>query len=302
MSGIKIDLIDYLGWKDSIRISNGLVELVVLTQVGIRIIHYGYLGEENMLFINDEQKGSAGGDGWKHYGGHRLWHSPQVGYRCNEPDNEKVTHSIFENGVILTQNTEPTAKIQKVMKISLDENSTRVSIQHQLINRNVWPVTLSAWALTMLGTNGISYIPICQRDTMFLPNFNLVSWPFTHLGDKRMTISDKYISVVFDASCEPWFKIGISNQDGWASYFVNGNVFVKKFEHHEDERYPDFGCSYETYTDKMIFELESLSPLRTIDQDESLLHQEEWFLAKAEKRPETADEFDSLYLHIIESL
>ena len=37
----------YKGWRDCVRVSNGLVDLVTLAEAGPRIIRFGFVGEEN---------------------------------------------------------------------------------------------------------------------------------------------------------------------------------------------------------------------------------------------------------------
>lgn len=46
---ISIVKINYKGWCNSFRVSNGKLELVVLADVGPRIIRYGFVGDVNQL-------------------------------------------------------------------------------------------------------------------------------------------------------------------------------------------------------------------------------------------------------------
>ena len=54
MSGIvhaevKVEKIEYKGWHNCYRVSNGEVELVVTGDVGPRIIRFGFVGGQNLL-------------------------------------------------------------------------------------------------------------------------------------------------------------------------------------------------------------------------------------------------------------
>jgi hypothetical protein len=52
---------------------------------------------------------------------------------------------------------------------------------------------------------------------------------------------------------------------------------VKRFDAAgEPAAYPDFGCSYETFTNADILELETLGPVVTLAPGESLTHTERW--------------------------
>src|SRR5690349_10985616 len=43
-AAVKIEKTEYGGWPNCYRISNGEVELIVTTDVGPRIMHYGFVG------------------------------------------------------------------------------------------------------------------------------------------------------------------------------------------------------------------------------------------------------------------
>src|SRR2546430_2124605 len=73
-----VEKISYRGWKNAYRISNATVELIVLADVGPRIIWYGFVGGDNILHEVAADAGLSGGSEFHLYGGHRLWVSPEV--------------------------------------------------------------------------------------------------------------------------------------------------------------------------------------------------------------------------------
>jgi hypothetical protein len=73
-------------------------------------------------------------------------------------------------------------------------------------------------------------------------------------------------------------KVGFVVTDGWAAYARDGHLFVKKFSYFEGERYPDFGCSVEVFTDADMLELETLGPLARLQPGDTVEHIEHWFL------------------------
>src|SRR5207244_6899011 len=83
----ELQKIDYSGWANSYRLTNGRIELVVTTAIGPRIIHFGFVGGENELKVFDEMRGKSNGAHWHPYGGHRLWHAPEQNPRTYYPDN-----------------------------------------------------------------------------------------------------------------------------------------------------------------------------------------------------------------------
>ncbi len=74
--------------------------------------------------------------------------------------------------------------------------------------------------------------------------------------------------------------LGLYNPSGWAGYFRNGHLFVKRAAVERGGTYPDFGCNFETYTEPGFLELETLGPLRTLNRDETAEHIEHWWLFK----------------------
>ena len=69
-----VERIAYGGWDECYRLSNGIVEVVATAQVGPRLIRFGFVGGANEFAEFADQLGKVGGDEWRIYGGHRLWH------------------------------------------------------------------------------------------------------------------------------------------------------------------------------------------------------------------------------------
>ena len=278
MAEVSVQRISYSGWGNCIQIKNDIVDLIVTVDVGPRIIRYGFGGRENELCEVESTMGARGGDEWKIYGGHRLWHSPEDKRRTYEPDNEPVAWEEIANGIRTKQNIEPRSGIGKEMEISLSYNSTSVTILHRLTNKGTWPVELSVWSISAMATGGKEIVPFSQRDTGLLPNRLMSLWPYTELDDHRICFGKKYIVLQQDPGMKHPLKIGISNENGWAVYFNHAHLFVKYFTHYMKARYPDFGVSYETYVNDFMLEMETLSPLIVLEPNSYVEHTEKWEL------------------------
>lgn len=277
---VKINKVSYGGWSECLQLTNGEVEAIVTTMVGPRIIRYGFCGGENMLHEISEHLGDTNSEKWLMYGGHRLWHSPQVGTRPNEPDNKPIKYEIRGAKVYLDQGIETLAKIGKKMEIEMHSDGS-LTVTHSMCNYNAWPVELSIWPLTVMSQGGVAVVPIPQNNTRSMPNCTIARWPFTKLNDKRLTFYEKYMTLRQDTSNKDIFKIGYLNVDGWGAYFNKGMAFIKKADHIANAVYPDCGSSYELYTDAVILEVESLSPLVKLDLEETITHVETWNLLEA---------------------
>lgn len=290
MTDVMIQMIPYSGWEHCVHISNGIVDLIVTTDVGPRIIRYGFLEQANEMCQVAAMQGKTGGDEWRIYGGHRLWHSPEAKPRSYEPDNSPVVWETIPNGIRTIQKIEPKALMKKEMEITLAPDSTKVKILHRITNTGLWPVTLSAWALSVMAPGGKEVVPQSQRDTGLLGNRVLALWPYTNMQDHRVYWGRKFIALQQDPNMEPPFKFGFTNEDGWAAYFNHNHLFVKYYTHQIEASYPDYGVSYETYTTDFMLEMESLSPLTHIQPDGKVEHLEKWELFDDISMPANCDE------------
>lgn len=292
---VKVEKIPYGGWNNCYRIFNNTVEVVVTSDVGPRIIRYGFIGRFNVMCEKEDQMGKSGGDEWMIYGGHRLWHSPEHEIRSYCPDNFPVDVQIIENGIKVSQPVEKTTMIKKDIEVVLDDESSKVYLKHTLTNYNLWDVELAAWALTVVAPGGLEVVPQETLDTLLLPNRMLSLWPYTDMSDKRVQWGSRYIFLQHDSKAIKPFKFGISNTNGWAAYFNNDDMFVKKFSPLEDMVYPDYSASmYETYTCDFMTEMESLSPLMLLGPKEKIEHNEQWELFSDVKPPKNEEEMDKI--------
>ncbi len=300
---VKVELCEYNGWKDCVRISNDRVEVIAATQIGPRVLRFAFPGDNNIFYEKEGQQGLTGGGEWRIYGGHRLWHGPQIGFRPNEPDNEEITYELLKDGVILTGNRETVSGMRKQLTIRIPSDGAGAEVLHEITNQTVWPAELTAWALSVMAGGGIAIWPNAKRDTGFLPNQALVTWPYTNLEDSRLNIYRDYMSLRQDGRIKDWFKAGTGNTEGWAAYLLGKTVFLKKYGHIGGADYSDMGSSFEIYTDSDIMELESLSPLVKLHPGETLKHSESWRLLTAEElRLNTLAEGKALQDSLYESI
>ncbi len=278
MTDVSVKKISYGGWDNCVQITNGIVDLIVTTDVGPRIIRYGFLHRENEMCEVESMRGLTGGDKWRIYGGHRLWHAPESRHRTYEPDNNPVAWEKISGGIKTIQDVELKTGIKKEMDITLSPDKSEARILHRLTNSGPRPVELSVWSISAMAIGGKEVIPQFGRDTDLLPNRIMALWPYTKLNDSRVCWGERFIILQHDPDMKQAFKFGISNEQGWAAYFNHRHLFLKCYTHDPNARYPDFGVSYETYTNDFMLEMETLSPLTLLQPEQSVEHSEKWEL------------------------
>lgn len=275
------EIVAFRGWSNCARLSNDLVDLIITGDVGPRIIRFGFVDRDNLFAEYPEQAGKTGGDEWRIYGGHRLWHAPETHERTYFPDNNPIKFEQHDGFVRVIQPVEPTTGIQKEMDITLSSHQAHVHIVHRLHNHNVWPLEFAPWALSVMAPGGTAVIPLPPRGSHtdnLLPANSAAFWAYTDMSDPRWTWGRKYILLRQDKAAPAPQKIGLSVPDEWAAYVLNRNLFVKTYKYIPGAKYPDFGSSVETFTNSDMLEVETLGPLTTIAPSLFIEHVEDWYL------------------------
>src|ERR1051325_1020763 len=114
---IKTEKMNYKGWPNSYRVTNGEIELVVTSDVGPRIIRYGFVQGQNLLKEFADQLGKSGEKDFQLRGGDRVWKAPEDAVATWAPDNVPVNVEITRNGVIATAPVEPLTGLQKQIAV-----------------------------------------------------------------------------------------------------------------------------------------------------------------------------------------
>lgn len=289
---VKVEKVRYFNQPNCFKLTNGNVDVIVTTDIGPRVIAYRFVGGENILgeLSKDTVVKTEFGE-WHPWGGHRLWHAPEVMPRTYSPDDSPVDYEIVGNDSIrLTQSVEPATHIQKEMVVKLESTGTAVTVTQRLTNKGQWPVELAPWGLTIMNGGGVTifpnepYIPHSER---LLPARPMVLWHYTDMSDPRWHFGKKYVRLHTDDKLTEPQKVGVANKQGWAAYLRNGVLFVTRFPYIEGATYPDHGCNFETYTAGNFMEIETLGPMVKLEPGQSTTHIETWHLFKDVKAENT---------------
>lgn len=266
-------------------LNNGKIELIVTLDVGPRIISCSLCGKPNIFFVDkertfkndsDELHSFFGtGENWYIYGGHRLWSSPEKYPASYVPDNFPVAYKFDDGRLILTANPTKTGEKHSV-EITLSETEPKAKILHKIENCSDKTLSLAPWAMTVMKAGGIEVFPLCTRKSGLLSNRLNVLWEYTDIKDERFFMGNHFAALKQVFGAENNFKIGTNNEDGWAAYAVDGQIFKKSFKFDNNAVYPDYGCNFETFTNGLFLECESLGAMASLKYGEAVLHEENW--------------------------
>lgn len=266
---------------------NGSIRLIATTDVGPRIIFFGFCGGSNVLFEDHERNFyeiNSGYGIWYAYGGHRLWCAPEKMPETYLPDNSKVKAEF--NGNTLTLTPPKTIFDKQYSLICTMNDDDSVVIQNRIVNCSDKPMEFAPWSVTGLAPGGTEYIPLCSDNNGFLPNRTMSLWSYSDINDSRFKLSNKYALLRQDENIESAFKAGFNVTEGYAAYILNGQVLKVSVEDYRKVEYPDFCCNFETYTNNLFLECEILGELKSYHPGEAASINEKWELFRISESAE----------------
>jgi len=284
-AAVKIEKAKYSHFGNVMKLSNGTVDVMVTTDLGPRVIFYGFTGGTNILAeMGPESVVKTDLGDWHPWGGHRLWTAPEGMPRSYWPDNDPVRGEVVgSDSVSVTPKPETANNQQKQIIVKLDPDGTSVTVTNKITNIGYWTMELAPWAVTIMNGGGTTIIPqepFIPHGKVLLPARPMALWNYTDLSDTRWTFGKKYVRLKCDPALKFPQKIGAMVKAGWVAYAKDKLVFVKHFPFVEGATYPDFGCNFETYTDGDFMEVETVGQLVKLQPGETVTHVEHWNLFK----------------------
>jgi hypothetical protein len=303
-AAVKIEKTNFKGWPNCYRITNGEVELIVTGDVGPRIMRYAFVRGQNFFKEFTEALGKSGETAWVARGGHRIWAAPEDAVRTYATDNGPVRIEIKDGVLEATEPVEPLTGLEKQIVVKLSPQGTSVEVLHRIKNAGKQSLELAPWALTMMAQGGVGihgFPPRGKHPEVLYPTNPLVMWAFSNLSDHRWRYTRKYLMLHQDPNNAEPTKLGSFNKTTWAAYSLHDGLFIKRYDAEDSPKnYPDFGCSFETFTNADFLELETLGPLQHLKSGASLQHVEHWTLHKdVHLRYFTDEELDRLVLPLV---
>lgn len=285
-SPLSVKMADYKGWHDSVWVTNGAVELVLVPELG-RVMRFGAVGGPNVLWENPALLGQKRPDdykGWFDVGGDTVWPAEQSQWKSvmkrRWPPDRALDGGVWrvevlpEKVVRLLSGVSAEYGIKATRVFRLDPERASLVIDQTFEKVSGAPVKCCIWNVTQTDDPELAFLPLNLQTT-----FPLFYNPIGTLVRDNVNIYDDILQVRRRA-VEPT-KYGSDSPAGWVACLKKGLLFSEHIAREPGE-YPDQGCSAEVFTQedsvaKMV-ELETLSPQKVLKVGESLRWRVEWRL------------------------
>jgi len=296
--------IPYQGW-DGIRLVNGLATVVVVPDIGGRVMEYK-LGAHPFLWVNPAETGriypapqAADQRQWHNFGGYKVWPAPQSKWG-GPPDPLK---SELDGGVWHSEVKASSAQVAEVLLTSPDDRAvtglqmerlvrlftggSHVQMVETFCNVTDKPIEWSIWDVTQVPGSLDATEAFSREARVYLP-LNPQSksrdgyWPLMDKPTDQWEVlpQEGLLRVTYQRQVG---KIGADSVGGWIAYAdeKHGVVLVKRFEAGKLENYPDDGASVEVFTSDTdpYMEVEVLSPVKRIEPRGRFSATVDWYAA-----------------------
>lgn len=265
------------------------LKIIVTLDLGPRIVHFG-IDNKNLIFEDKNETITKDSSAlfsvddplWRLYAGHRIWKSPEYD-DTYYPDNVKCDYEIVQDGIIIKSPIEKKNNIQKILDIKVITGN-KIRILNKIVSFSEESKEIACWAITAFKAGGCLSINTNDvPENQFLPNRNIVLWPYSSILDKRLRLGDEKIEILASKNKkyeDVPFKMGVLIKDEpIVSYSLGKHIVTKKINDKTRINpigFVDRDCNIEIYTNNKMIEIESLSSLYNLEKGDEIILEEEW--------------------------
>ncbi len=269
----------YKGWQNCYQIENGDCKMIATADIGPRIVHLSRGDGENLLKLFENQIGKTGGNDWRLYGGHRVWHAPEDPVKSYIPDNDAVDVEILsENALCLKVKLTPEIEKSIIMRVAIEGQG--FELVNQIRNLSDKPIRTASWGITTFAPGGVGYLPIPKAPSAtdaLCASFQINLWDYTSFSDPSFVWGPDWIEFHQDRALSKQ-KVGAYLNNPWLAYRLGDSLVIKTFDFQREDvnasDFPDLGSNVEVYFDTYMLELEGLSPWTELRPGETVSHTE----------------------------
>ena len=260
-------------------------KLGITLSMGPRILYFAQTGRENVFYEQPEETDYlCSSEGWRVYGGTRLWLAPEGAHALYAPETAPVFYEWRGETLIVTQAEDASLHVVKQMEIAPTEEKNSVNIRYRITNTGGETLVGAPWAVSAMRAGGVLTAPFAGAagEPVAKPERFLSLWNSTSLGDDRLRFTKTGVEIAQKKS-DDYFKIGLFCAAGTAQYALEDQTFTKTFPVAMGAAYPDGGVNLEVFACRQMLEFETLAPLGVILPGETAEHAERWTLSSTNK-------------------
>ena len=237
---MRIEPITYRHWSEAYRCSTSTAELIVVTQIGPRILCLRWHESPNLLY---EDFTGFGLDDWRLYGGHRFTVAPE-GRESYAADNSPCVVEAGPDELCMLAPVRADGT-QRILTITAATDGDGFDLRHVFKNLSALPWRGAPWTVTCVPHAGLA--GPCDRT-------HVRFWPGTTPADWSL-----------DADCiraaprKARGKIGWHSGEAWlASLQPEATLVIHNPEPPRSADCVDDGCNLEIFACPSYLELETL--------------------------------------------
>jgi hypothetical protein len=270
----QLETVNYKGWN-AYRLTNGLVSLIVVPDIGGRAIQL-MLGDKELFFVNPAFAGKVLPEsennpkaGFANYGGDKVWPSPE-GWLSDDEwpsipyfvlDGSRFEHDIVSNtteevALRVTSPGDPRTGIQFARTFHVYAGTTRIRVDEVMRNVSKRQIRWGIWHLVQHDAADVNdpskpnpamfmYVPLNPHSIYpdgYTKAYGDARHPSYQLIDDGKMLRVHYLYRVG--------KIAIDSDRGWYAVMngQKGTCFVESFKYFPGQEYPD-NASIESWND-----------------------------------------------------
>ncbi len=300
---VKVEKVEFMGWKDSFRLSNGACEMVIVPSIG-RVMHFGPAGGENLIWVDAKLAGKIAAkpdNQWHNFGGDKVWPADQAVWGwppVYEFDCAPAVAEEIPGGVRVTGQVSPRFGAHYVREFVMDPVKPLVYIRQHHVKAQATmgkdeqkdqevAVPLTIWSVTQVKKPVYSMLQLGDATTTApaatSPGAGFTKFPQGFVAS-RFKLGQTVLALENDEKGAT--KVGVPPDkdyaNGWVAAVYDKVMLVESHGLVKGAKYPDNGCPSELYAAGAgmgsYVELELLSPLKDMKKGDTLQDDTIWQL------------------------
>lgn len=275
--------VDYYGYDDCIRLSNGTVTATLCPAAGGRVLEYSLDGK-NVLYLPPGNEGWRMSEGGK--GGGMDAGRFDIGPERMVQRGDVLWKGEWKGSITgprsaqLISKVDPKSGVRLIRDFRLAESGSRLDCTQIIDNVSDKPVSLCHWSRTFAVGRGVAIVPRSPLGrfpvgyVMYEDGTTIDFRP----EDPNIAVSDDYVTISA-APKKP--KLGFDSHSGWLAYAApNDLLFVKTFKTFPKRPYNEMaGLTVSVwYPDGNMVELEPIGPAEELAPGQAGSFTETWWL------------------------